>query len=204
MILANKRNKVIFGGLAIFLFLVGLINLVVLCTGLKVTARAVTPTALIFGGGLKDTGEQSDFEFDRVQTGIDLYKAGRVNKIIMTGDDGARWGNEVQAMKLMALKAGLPPDAVAIDPHGYRTYDSCWRAKNIYGLNSAVVVSQNFHLARIKYLCKHFGLTAYGASADMRPYGFGMVKAQTREILARVKAWLDLYIVAPPVSKEKY
>ncbi|MDO8625921.1 MAG: ElyC/SanA/YdcF family protein [Candidatus Magasanikbacteria bacterium] len=160
--------------------------------------------AIIFGGGMQDTGEQSVFQTDRVARGVELYKLGKAKKLIMTGDDGGNHDDEVHAMKLQAIKFGVPKDSIIVDTHGYRTYESCYRARAVYGVTSTIVVSQSFHLPRILYLCRGLGVEAVGVSADLRGYGWFGVKAEVREALARVKAWWQLEVTRPgPRSLEK-
>ena len=147
--------------------------------------------ALIFGGGMKEDGiTMSEMQEDRVKRGIELYKAGKAEKLIMTGDDGANNGNEVDAMHDYAVKGGVPDEAVDTDPHGYNTYKSCDRVKNIYGVTSTIAISQSFHLPRIVYFCEGQGIEVTPVSANLRDYGFWgkFWPAGVRESLARVKA----------------
>lgn len=147
--------------------------------------------ALIFGGGMKEDGvTMSEMQEDRVKRGIELYKAGKVQKLLMTGDDGANNSNEVGAMHDYAVKAGVPDERVDTDPHGYNTYKSCDRAKNVYGVTSTIAISQSFHLPRIVYFCSGQGIRVMPVSADLRDYGWWgrLWPAGIREALARVKA----------------
>lgn len=149
------------------------------------------PVALIFGGGMKDDGiTMSEMQEDRVKRGVELYQAGKVERLLMTGDDGRNNGNEVGAMHDYAVKAGVPDEAVDIDPHGYNTYKSCDRAIHEYGVTSTIAVSQSFHLHRIVYFCSQQGIIVTPVSADLRDYGFWgkFWPAGIREALARVKA----------------
>lgn len=147
--------------------------------------------ALIFGGGMKEDGvTMSEMQEDRVKRGIELYKAGKVQKLRMTGDDGANNSNEVVAMHDYAVKAGVPDEAVDTDPHGYNTYKSCDRAAHVYGVTSTVAISQSFHLPRITYFCEGQGIEVVALSANLRDYGWWgrLWPAGIREALARVKA----------------
>ncbi len=155
--------------------------------------------ALIFGGGMEPDGSQSDMQLDRVKTGIDLYKKGKVKKLIMTGDDGGNRVNEVDAMKLYAIQQGIPIHDIAVDPHGYRTYESCYREANVYELEKVVAVSQDFHLPRIIYFCSHFGIDTIGFSADYQ--GFKQTdKNRIREMLARLKGWWQVNVTQPEAT----
>lgn len=207
----KKITKIILwiAGLCVFVFLALLVfaNILILRRPHLVVSVADapgSPVALVFGGGMKDTTTMSDEQADRVSVGIELYKLGKVKKIMMTGDDGAYVADEVDAMKKAALVAGVPVADVLVDPHGYRTYESCYREHFVYGLNSVIVVSQNFHLARISYLCSHFGVQTIDVAADLRSYGFDSIKMNIRELGARLKAWWQVVITKPlPRSLEK-
>ena len=193
----HKKLLWIFCILAVcgFAFIV-VCNLYILSFGRNIASSvdAVQPRslAIIFGGGMKEDGvTMSEMQEDRVKRGIELYKSGKVQKLMMTGDDGANNGNEVGAMEKYAIAAGVPDEAVDIDPHGYNTFKSCDRAAHLYNVTSTIVVSQSFHLHRIAYFCSHEqGIDVEPVSADLRDYGFRgrWVTGGLREWLARVKA----------------
>ncbi len=157
------------------------------------------PVAIVFGGGMKEDGTMSDMQFDRVQAGVKLYQEGKVKRLLMTGDDGAWRFNEVDAMYDAVVAAGVPDEDVEIDPHGYNTYRSCYRAKHQFDINEAIVVSQRFHLYRILYFCNTFGIDAVGYPADVGPYGLvGTIRTMwIRETLARVKGWWQVEVTKP-------
>lgn len=147
--------------------------------------------ALVFGGGMKKDGvTMSEMQEDRVKRGIELYTAGKVQTLFMTGDDGANNADEVSAMKKYAIDAGVPESAIQIDPHGYNTYKSCERAAQVYHITNTIVISQDFHLPRIIYFCSRQGIQVVGVSATLREYGLeAKIWPQgLREWLARVKA----------------
>lgn len=152
--------------------------------------------ALVFGGGMQPNGTQSIMQMDRVATAVALHQNDTVSRIVMTGDDGASRQNEVDAMKAQAELYGVPAPVVSTDPHGYRTYESCWRANNVYEIEEAIVISQDFHLPRIIYLCRSLGVNVVGVSANARPYG-NVWATGPREILARLKAWIQVEITKP-------
>lgn len=156
-----------------------------------INSVGVRPVALVFGGGMKPDGKtMSEMQTDRVIQGVNLYKAGKVQKLLMTGDDGGNNADEVDAMEAYAISLGVPDENVDIDPHGYNTYKSCERAKSVYGLESIIAVSQEFHLPRIIYFCSREGIDVLGSPADLRSYGFwqSLWPQGIRESLARVKA----------------
>lgn len=175
-------------------------NLEILPHGSEVvSAVADSPTgtvALVFGGGMKTTSTMSEIQEDRVIRGIELYKAGKVEKLLMTGDDGARVVDEVHPMRDYAVAHGVATEDIMIDPHGYRTYESCYRAGKVYGITEAVAVSQRFHLPRILYMCNSLGVKTAGVAADLRTY-HAIWKMQAREIGARLKGWWQIEVTKP-------
>lgn len=157
----------------------------------SVETLSPAPVALVFGGGMKDDGvTMSEMQEDRVKRAVQLYKVGKVQKLIMTGDDGGNNADEVGAMKKFAIENGVPTAAIETDPHGYNTFKSCSRARNVFDLDEVIAISQTFHLSRILYFCSHDGIKTIGLSADFRDYGWrGKIwTGGMREWLARVKA----------------
>ena len=161
-------------------------------------AEAPTSTlAIIFGGGMKNNGqEMSDMQWDRVETGAELFKSGKVERLMITGDDGWFKANEITVMKKHLVELGVPEEKISADPNGYRTYESCIREAGLYGVTSAIVISQSFHLPRIQYLCENFDLTTALVQADKREYDSWWVQ-NSREWLARVKAVWQVRITKP-------
>lgn len=163
------------------------------------------PVALVLGAGLQADGTPSAALYDRVETAVDLYKAGKVKKLLMSGDNRFVWYNEPEAMRQLALQLGVPDADIVPDYAGRRTYDSCYRAKEIFEVEQAVIVSQRFHLDRALYLCGAFGIQSAGIVADRRNYSF--LRARwwwVRETPALVNAWLDVHVLHPqPVLGEK-
>lgn len=162
------------------------------------------PVAIVLGASVKLDGTPSDALYDRVITAIDLYHAGKAGKLLMTGDDGEFHVNEVEAMARIARESGIPEEDILIDGHGYRTYESCKRAVQVYDVRSAIIVTQRFHLGRALYLCDHFDMQVQGLPADRRPYK-DIIMFTLRDLAASLKAWWDLNIVEPasPVADFK-
>ena len=169
--------------------------------GRIVTSEAVEhrPVAIVFGAGVYPDGRLSPMLADRVLTAVDLYQAGKVDKLLMTGDNSIATYNEPWHMAEYAIARGVPETDIAFDYAGRRTYASCWRAKHIFGLDQVVLVTQRFHLPRALYLCESLGLDARGVAADRRDYGLASTRYALREMLARVKAWLDIHLLHPDV-----
>lgn len=143
---------------------------------------------LVLGCGLKPDGSPSNMLEDRLKIAVELYKAGWADKILMTGDGVSREGyDEVATMTAFALDKGVPEQAILRDPAGLTTYDSLYRARDLYGLHTMVVVTQEYHLYRALYLADALGLDAVGVASDLRPYR-AQVYREVREVFARDKA----------------
>ncbi len=157
------------------------------------------PAAIVFGAGVYPNGRLSPMLEDRVLTAVELYRQGKVDKLLMTGDNSVVTYNEPVHMADYAIAQGAPEADIAFDYAGRRTYASCWRAKHIFGLDEVVLVTQRFHLPRALYLCQKLGLNAVGVAADRRDYHLANTRYAIREIPARIKAWLDIHLLHPPV-----
>lgn len=162
-----------------------------------------TDVALVLGAGLQRNGRPTVVLHDRVVTAVELYQQGRVKKLLMSGDNRYVYHNEPGAMRDLAVELGVPPEDIVLDDAGQRTYDSCYRAHEIFAVKRAAVVTQRFHLNRALYLCQNLGIEAVGAAADRRPYR-GERWWQLRELAALANAWLDVHFLRPvPVLGEK-
>jgi SanA protein len=160
------------------------------------------PVAIIFGAQVRPSGRLSDMLADRVRTGADLYHAGKVQKLLLSGDNLDPSYNEPAAMRRFALELGVPEEALILDYGGLRTYDSCYRAKALFGVGAAVLVTQDFHLDRALMICEALGLESVGVAADYhRPYGYSprsMGWSRWREVAATsVAVWDILWRPAP-------
>ncbi len=158
-----------------------------------IAAVPARPIALVLGAGLNPDQTPSAMLADRLDAAAALLRAGKVRALLFSGDNGTPEHNELAAMQTYALAHGVPADRIALDYAGFDTYDSCYRARYIFGVRRAVVVTQEFHLARATYLCRSLGIDAVGiAQPDWGKYGSGMMAQQAmREVAARVKAVLD-------------
>jgi len=157
--------------------------------------------AIVFGAGLTRGGMPTPILRDRVETAAQLYVAGKVGKLLMSGADQFGGRSEPEAMKQYAMTLGVPPEAIMLDDSGRRTYDTCYRARNIFGLNSAILVTQGFHLPRALFLCHALGLRAAGVEAANRRYWPVMLLIwNVREQIATVGALLDVYL-SPPLPE---
>lgn len=154
--------------------------------------------AIVLGAGLTRSGEPTPALYDRVATAVDLYQRGLVNKLLLTGDNRFIDYNEPEAMRRTAAKLGVPDEDLVLDYAGRRTYDSCYRAREIFGVNRAILVTQAFHLDRAVYLCDSFGIESIGVVADRRSYTTGSQAWWTiREAAATLAAWIDVNVTHP-------
>lgn len=160
--------------------------------------------AIVFGAGLRRDGSPSPILRDRVETAAGLYLSGRVQKLLMSGDGQADYYNEPEAMRRYALSLGVPQEAIALDQAGRRTYDTCYRAKEVFGVTSALLVTQKFHLPRALFLCNALGLDASGVETTSRRSWRGTTLIwNIREQFATVGAFLDIFVSSPyPVTGE--
>ena len=141
--------------------------------------------ALILGAKVHEGGILSDMLRDRMDAGIALYQEGSVKKLLLSGDNSGKWG-EVTAMKEYAIQNGVPEADIIMDEEGFSTYESLSRAKQVYGIEKLVIVTQKYHLYRALYIAKHMDITAVGCDAALHSYG-GQLYREIREILARIK-----------------
>ena len=154
--------------------------------------------AIVFGAGLKRDGSATSILRDRVAAAVELYFSGKVEKLLMSGDNRFLDYNEPGAMRAYALSLGVPEDAIVLDYAGRRTYDTCYRAKAIFGLSEAILVTQKFHLPRALYTCNQLGLDSVGIAADRQPYRkISMLYWNLRELVATAAALWDVHVSHP-------
>lgn len=154
--------------------------------------------AIVFGAGLTRDGYPTAILRDRVETAAQLYFAGKVQKLLMSGDNSYVNYNEPRAMHDYAVSLGVPESAIVLDYAGRRTYDTCYRAKAIFGVDSAILVTQGFHLPRALFLCNALGLQAAGVEANNMTYRRSSLAVwNIREQFATVGALWDVYIERP-------
>jgi vancomycin permeability regulator SanA len=160
----------------------------------QVEEAPTKPFAIVFGAGLRRDGGPTQVLRDRVHTAADLYFAGKVEHLIMSGHNPSPYYNEPAAMRQFALDLGVPDDAIILDLGGDRTLETCARAKDVYGVTNAFLVSQSFHLPRAIYICNRLDVSAVGVSADRFPYrNRAMLYWNLREIPATLVAFWELF-----------
>ncbi len=142
-------------------------------------------------------GAKNDFFYNRIDAAVELFKGGKISNIIISGDNSRTDYNEPTDMKAELVKNGIPDSLIYLDYAGFRTLDAVVRARDIFGQNSFIVISQKFHNERAVYLARKFGIDAFGYNAkEVQAYkGF---KTKVRELFARDKMFLDLFFGVKP------
>ena len=152
---------------------------------------------VVLGCQVKDDGKPSDMLADRLRRGIELYNQGVAPKIIMSGDHGQKEYDEVNTMKQVAVDAGIPSNDIFMDHAGFSTYETLYRAKEIFEADKIIVVTQKYHLYRTMYIAEKLGIEAYGVNADYHTY-WGQSNRDAREILARCKDFIKTIFKPEP------
>ncbi|GAA4050482.1 SanA/YdcF family protein [Streptomyces shaanxiensis] len=164
---------------------------------LRTTADAPrTDVAVVFGAGLW-AGEPSPYLAHRLDAAAELYRAGRVEVVLVTGDNSRKDYDEPDAMRTYLTRHGVPDTRIVSDYAGFDTWDSCVRAKKIFGVDEAVLISQGFHIRRAVALCEEAGVTSYGVGVDAK-HDATWYYGGTREIFAAGKAALDALFEPDP------
>lgn len=161
----------------------------------SVTNLPQVDAAIVLGAGITSKGELSTIFKDRVEGGIALYQAGKVKTILVSGDDGQLEYNEVNPAREYLLVRGIPSENIFLDHAGFDTYSSMYRARDIFLITSAIVVTQSFHLPRAVFLARNLDIEAYGFAADQHEY---RIQNNLRELLANVKAMMNVIFNRTP------
>ncbi len=172
-----------------------------LYTRSRLYTASATPTrrvAVVFGAGLRRDGSPTLILRDRVNKAVELYNAGKVEKLLMSGDNRFVDYNEPAAMRAYAIELGVPDKDIVLDYAGRRTYDTCYRARVIFGLEDVILVTQGFHMPRAVFTCNQIGLKAIGVVAD----GAYFLKRSRlawniRELPATLVALSDVWLTRP-------
>lgn len=141
---------------------------------------------IVLGCQVKSDGSLSHMLRDRLIRGVELYNQKSAPKLLMSGDHGQKNYDEVNAMKQYAIENGVPSEDVFMDHAGFSTYETIYRARDVFKAKRVIIVTQEYHLYRALYIAKQLGIEAYGVSADLNRYA-GQSMRDLREILARNK-----------------
>jgi SanA protein len=203
----RSRRILIWTGVGIGIVVV-LFALAALVTNLIITRSAAgsivqdpadaprAQAAIVLGARVYSDGTPSPMLADRLETGIKLYKLGKVKKLLLSGDHGQVEYDEVNVMLDYVVARGVPARDVFTDHAGFDTYDTMYRAIAVFQVKSALIVTQDFHLARSVYTAQKLGLKAVGVVADIQPYT-DEFRNRMREWLARGKAIIQLHLIHP-------
>ncbi len=159
-----------------------------------------TESAIVLGAGVSPEGKPLIELEDRLKTAIDLYESDKISQIYVSGDNRTDHHNEPQSMYDYLVENGVEPEDITKDPAGYRTYDTCYRASEVYEIDEAILISQGYHLPRAIYLCENFGIDSTGYSATKRNYELSL-QYEIREIVALYWSVLDVYVIKPQPEK---
>lgn len=152
---------------------------------------------IVFGAGVKEDGQPHDMLRDRLIVAADLYNEGKIKKILVSGDNRFENYNEPQTMyDYLIEEFDIPAEDIYRDYAGRRSYDTCARAKEIFGVEKAFLITQGYHLPRTIYTCEKLGIESTGISGTLTPY-LGEEYYKLREIAAIYKAWFDVNIKTP-------
>ncbi|MCK9578329.1 YdcF family protein [bacterium] len=201
-VIIKKKGKIFFALVCVFLIMIIWINYTVRTESSGFIYHDIndvknSQVVLILGAAVKPNKEMSDVFRDRVDTAIELYNRKKASKIIVSGDHGKKYYDEVNVAKKYILEKGVSPDDIFLDHAGFDTYDSIYRAKYIFEAASIIVVTQDFHLPRAIFIGRRLGHNIQGFSADLHNYS-GIILMQNREIFANVKAYLDILLNEKP------
>ncbi len=154
-------------------------------------------TAIVLGAKVYSNGVPSDYLRDRLDVAIELYRNNKVTRFLLSGDHGQTSYDEVNNMKAYLLDHGINSADVFLDHAGFDTYNTMVRARKIFQVKDAIIVTQEFHLPRAVYIARSKGIEAYGIKADKREYR-AMKTLKIREALAKVKAFGEVLINKKP------
>jgi SanA protein len=154
-------------------------------------------TAIVLGAKVSSQGVPSDFLQDRLDVAMELYQSKKVTRFLLSGDHGQTHYDEVNSMKTYLINHGVDTKDIFLDHAGFDTYNSMVRAKEIFQIKDAIIVTQEFHLLRAVYIARSKGLEAYGMKADKRNYA-ALKRLKFRELLAKVKAFAEVSINKKP------
>jgi SanA protein len=166
----------------------------------EIPAEEPPRVGIVFGARVFTDGRLTNSLYDRVLTGVELYRAGRVKKLLMTGDRQSDAYDEPAAMKKMAMELGVAESDIVLDNDGKRTYDSCYRAKEIFEVKKAILITQDYHQPRALYLCNSLGVDSIGITANRRTYDREDYY-HLREFFSVASAWSEINVMAYEVAK---
>jgi SanA protein len=202
-----RLSKLVIGGAMAMVLLVALANVYVLMKDGDSTSKVAdvprTEVAIVPGALVEPEGDMSAMLAARVKQASRLWHAGKVEKILVSGDHGTWKYDEPDTMRKALVRDGVEPEDVFEDHAGFDTWATMVRARSIFGVNEAVVVTQGFHMPRALYLADAAGIDATGLTSDLQDWGYQGHKGALREVLSRVKAVADVTLDTPALAGPK-
>lgn len=197
----NKTQKIIALLAVLFLIFMVSINYYVRISGARYIREAgQVPRAdaiLVLGAFVYPDGNMSPMLADRITVGYDLYLMGKAHKVLVSGDHGRKDYDEVNIMKAYLKQQGIPTQNIFMDHAGFSTYESLYRARDIFKVKKVIIVTQHYHLMRAVFIARELGLEAYGVNSDLHNYGDVMPRYELREIAARNKDFFMCRVLKP-------
>jgi SanA protein len=200
-----RLSRAALGGAVVLALVVAAANAYVFFSpsGVATTDVAKVPhaqVAIVPGALVKPNGRMSAMLADRVRQASALWRAGKVEKILVSGDHHTWAYDEPDTMRKALVGEGVPPRDVFEDHAGFDTWATMVRARSIFGVRDAVVVTQGFHMSRALFLAEAAGIDANGLTADLHRWGYQGEKSEVREVLSRVKAIVDVTLDTPAMA----
>jgi SanA protein len=202
-----RLTMVALGGAVVLVLLMALANVYVLTSGDdstgSVSAVPHAEVAIVPGALVEPDGDMSAMLAARVEQASRLWHAGKVEKVLVSGDHGTWRYDEPDTMRKALVRDGVAPEDVFEDHAGFDTWATMVRARSIFGVRQAVVVTQGFHMPRALFLADEAGIDATGLTADQQGWGAQGRKSEVREVLSRVKAVVDVGLDTPALAGPK-
>lgn len=200
--LFKKNKKIIFGFIILIIIIIASINIYVNSKSKRYIYTRIEEvpecyTAIVLGALVSNTGYPSKFLKDRMDVAIELYTGKKIKRFLLSGDHGRKNYDEVNSMKNYLLEKGINTEDIFLDHAGFDTYSTIVRAKEVFGVERAIIVTQEFHLSRAVYIARSKGIEAYGIKADRQDY-YSLVRLKIRETIAKVKAFSEVMINKKP------
>jgi SanA protein len=203
-----RLSKAALGGAATLVLLVVAANVFVLLSAGgdytdEVAEVPAAEVAIVPGALVEPDGDMSAMLADRVEQASRLWHAGKVEKVLVSGDHGSWIYDEPDTMRKALVADGVAPEDIFEDHAGFETWATMVRARSIFGVRDAVVITQGFHMPRALFLADEAGIDATGLTADLHHWGYQGRKSSAREVLSRVKAVLDVTLDTPAMAGRK-
>lgn len=196
----GRIRAIVFAGIFVLIFM----TLVIVAVSVFIEQRAQSAgmfssldqlperrIGIVLGASVRQSGKPSDVLADRLDTAIEAFRSGKIHHFLLSGDNSTVSYNEPEAMKKYLIARGIPLSAITADYAGFDTYDTMWRARSVFGVDNAVIFTQDFHLSRSVYIADALGISVVGMASDRQRY-LSIRYFTLREMLSRVKAFIEV------------